>query len=77
MAATLLLAISGNPSWRSRCMDNQIPTAAVINIVAQSGSPVQAQQIAARTTTVFLAELSGNGVVVPSVYAQPAVPTSF
>ena len=52
-----------------------LSSAAVINIVAQSPSPVQAQQIAARTTTVFLAELNGNGVVIPRVYAQPVVPT--
>ncbi len=48
--------------------------AAVINIVAQSPSPVQAQQIAARTTAAFLTKLTGNGVVVLSVYAQPVIP---
>ena len=74
VAATLPFAIS-ETQLAQQVHGQSLSNAAVINIVAQSGSPVQAQQIAARTTTVFLAELSGNGVVVPSVYAQPAVPT--
>lgn len=49
--------------------------AAIINIVAQSRSATEAQQIASRTTAVFLTELSGNGVVIPSVYAEPVVPS--
>ena len=74
VAATLPFAIS--ESQLAQDVHAQaLSNAAVINIVAQTRIPVQAQEIAARTTAVFLAELSGNGVVVPSVYAQPAVPT--
>ena len=74
VAATLPFAIS-ETQLAQDVHAQSLSSAAVINIVAQSPSPVQAQQIAARTTAVFLAELSGNGVVIPSVYAQPAVPT--
>ena len=74
VAATLPFAISQS-QLAQQVHGQSLSNAAVINIVAQSPSPVQAQQIAARTTTVFLAKLSGNGVVVPTVYAQAAVPT--
>ncbi len=53
-----------------------LSNAAVINIVAQTQNPVEAQKIAARTMAVFLTKLKGNGVVVPTVYAQPVVPTT-
>jgi Mrp family chromosome partitioning ATPase/capsular polysaccharide biosynthesis protein len=49
-------------------------SAAVITIVAQRPTAIQAQEIAARTTAVFLAELRGNGVVTTRVYGQPTVP---
>ena len=75
VAATLPFAIS-ETRLAQEVHAQSLSSAAVINIVAQSRSPVQAQQVAARTTTVFLAELSGNGVVAPQVYAQPAVPTN-
>jgi Mrp family chromosome partitioning ATPase len=74
VAATLPFAIS-ETKLAQHVHAQSLSNAAVVNIVAQSPSPVQAQQIAARTTTVFLSELSGNGVVVPRVYAQPTVPT--
>jgi polysaccharide biosynthesis transport protein len=74
VAATLPFAIS-ETQLAQQVHGQSLSNAAVINIVAQSGSPVEAQQIAARATTVFIAELSGNGVVVPSIYAQPTVPT--
>ena len=74
VAATLPFAIS-EAQLSNDVHAESLSSAAVINIVAQSPSPVQAQQIAARTTTVFLAELNGNGVVIPRVYAQPVVPT--
>ena len=48
-----------------------LSNAAVINIVAQSPNAVQAQQIASRTTAVFLTNLRGTGVVVPP-YLCPA-----
>jgi Mrp family chromosome partitioning ATPase len=73
VAATLPFAIS-EAQLAQQVHGESLSSAAVINIVAQSGSPVEAQQIAARTTTVFIADLSGNGVVVPSIYAQPVVP---
>jgi tyrosine-protein kinase len=74
VAATLPFAISGSQLARD-VHAQSLSSAAVINIVAQSRSPAQAQQIAARTTTVFLAALKGNGVIVPRVYAEPTVPT--
>jgi tyrosine-protein kinase len=74
VAATLPFSIS-ETQLAQDVHAQSLSSAAVINIVAQTRSPAQAQQIAARTTTVFLAELSGNGVVVPRVYAQPTVPT--
>lgn len=74
VAATLPFAIS-EAQLAQDVHAQSLSNAAVINIVAQTQSPVQAQQIAARTTVVFLAELNGNGVVVPRVYAQAALPT--
>jgi succinoglycan biosynthesis transport protein ExoP len=74
VAATLPFAIS-ETQLAQQVHAQSLSSAAVVNIVAQSRSPVQSQQIAARTTTVFLTELNGNGVVAPSIYAQPTVPT--
>lgn len=73
VAATLPFAIS-ETKLAQQVHAQSLSSAAVVDIVAQSRSPVQAQQIAARATTVFLAELNGNGVVVPRIYAQPALP---
>ncbi len=75
VAATVPFSIS-EAQLAKEVHAQSLSSAAVINIVAQSGSPVQAQQIASRTTDVFIAQLSGNGVVIPSVYAQPVVPTN-
>jgi len=50
-----------------------LSSAAVINIVAQSGNAVQAKEIASKATAVFLAQLKGNGVVIPRIYAMPRV----
>src|SRR5262249_44352323 len=50
-----------------------LSNAAVINIVAQSGNPPHAKAIAAKPTDVFLAQLKGNGVVIPRIYARPTV----
>jgi capsular exopolysaccharide synthesis family protein len=74
VAATLPFAISETQLAQDVSAES-LSNAAVINIVAQSKSPVRAQQIAARTTAVFLTELKGNGVVVSKVYAQPVIPT--
>ena len=63
------------PAGGTRCTPESLSNAAVINIVAQSPNAVQAQQIASRTTAVFLTNLRGNGVVVPQIYAQPTVPS--
>jgi capsular polysaccharide biosynthesis protein len=51
-----------------------LSNAGVINIVVQSSNPGQVQQIAAVATQVFLAHVSGNGVVIPRVYGQPTAP---
>jgi capsular polysaccharide biosynthesis protein len=48
-----------------------LSNAAVINIVAEAPSPVQAEKIAAAATGTFLARVRGNGVVVPRIYGQP------
>jgi len=48
-----------------------LSSAAVINIVAEAPSPVQAETIAAAATSTFLARVRGNGVVVPRIYGQP------
>jgi Mrp family chromosome partitioning ATPase/capsular polysaccharide biosynthesis protein len=73
VAATLPFAIS-ETQLANDVHAASLSNAAVITIVAQSHSPVEAQQIAAHATSVFLSELSGNGVVVPQIYAQPVVP---
>ncbi len=53
-----------------------LSNAAVVTIVADRPNALQAQEIAARTTAVFLTHLDGNGVVIPQVYSQPTVPDS-
>jgi hypothetical protein len=42
--------------------------------VADSPNAIRAEEIAAAATTAFLAEIRGNGVVVPQVYGRPVVP---
>jgi capsular exopolysaccharide synthesis family protein len=74
VAATLPFAIS-EAQLANDVHAEALSNAAVINIVAQSRSAIRATQIASRTTDVFLANLRGNGVVVPRIYAQPTVPT--
>lgn len=74
VAATLPFAIS-EAQLANDVHAESLSSAAVINIVAQTRIPVQAQQIASRTTTVFLTQLNGNGVVIPRIYAQPVVPS--
>jgi capsular polysaccharide biosynthesis protein len=51
-----------------------LTNAAIITIVANSPNAVQAREIAAAATSVFLAQLRGNGVVVAKVYGQPSAP---
>ncbi len=74
VAATLPFTIS-ETQLAQDVHAQSLSNAAVINIVAQNASPLKAQQIAARATTVFLSQLNGNGVIVPKIYAQPTVPT--
>ena len=74
VAATLPFAISES-QLANDVHAESLSSAAVINIVAQSSDPVRAQQIASRTTDVFLASLRGNGVVIPTIYAQPGLPS--
>lgn len=49
-----------------------LSNAAIINIVAESPNPVQAQEIASAATSSFLRQLRGNGVVVPRIYGRPS-----
>ncbi len=74
VAATLPFAIS-ETQLANDVHAESLSSAAVINIVAQARNPIQAQQIASRTTDAFLASLRGNGVVIPTLYAQPGLPT--
>jgi capsular polysaccharide biosynthesis protein len=74
VAATLPFRISES-QLSGDVQAESLSNAAIINIVATSPTASQAQQIALRTTTVFLAELRGNGVVVPRIYGRPTVPT--
>jgi capsular polysaccharide biosynthesis protein len=48
-----------------------VSNAAIINIVAQGPSPMQARQIASAATSSFLAQVRGNGVVIPRIYGLP------
>lgn len=73
VAATLPFTIS-ETQLANDVHAQSLSSAAVIDIVADSPNAVHAQEIAARTTAVFLAEVSGNGVVITSVYAQPTIP---
>jgi succinoglycan biosynthesis transport protein ExoP len=73
VAATLPFAISP-AQLAGQVHAESLSNAAVINIVAVNSSATRAQQIAARTTTVFLSRLSGNGVVTPQIYGEPTVP---
>ena len=75
VAAGLPFPTSG-PVLANQVSAQSMSNAAVINIVARSGSPSQARQIATETTKVFLSQLRGNGVVVPKIYGLPsATPT--
>ena len=74
VAATLPFAIS-ETRLAQDVHAQSLSNAAVINIVAQTRSPIEAQEIASRAMAVFLAQLTGNGVVIPRIYAQPVVPT--
>jgi polysaccharide biosynthesis transport protein len=73
VAATLPFAISP-AQLAGQVHAESLSNAAVINIVAVNSSAARAQQIAARTTTVFLSRVSGNGVVTPQIYGEPTVP---
>ena len=73
VAATLPAAISGT-QLANNVHAESLSNAAVINIVADSPNASQAQKIAAATTTAFLADLRGNGVVTPQIYGPPTVP---
>lgn len=73
VAATLPFPTSGS-QLANEVHAESLSSAAVINIVADSANATQAQQIASRATAVFLAQISGNGVVRPSIYGQPTVP---
>lgn len=75
VAAGLPFHTSG-PALANQVSAQSLSSAAVITIVAQSGDPTQARQIATETTKVFLGQLQDNGVVIPTVYGLPsATPT--
>ncbi len=70
VAATLPFHTTGT-ALAGQVHAEALSNAAVINIVAQSSSPAQAQQISIATTRAFLVKLQGNGVVVPQIFALP------
>ena len=71
VAAGLPFHTSG-PELANQVSAQSLSNAAVIDIVARSGNPTQARQIAAETTRVFLSQLQGNGVVEPQIYGLPS-----
>lgn len=73
VAAALPFSVS-SAQLASDVHAESLSSAAVITIVAQRPSAVQAQEVAARATAVFLTELRGNGVVIPRIYGRPTVP---
>ena len=73
VAATLPFPTSGT-QLAGDVHAESLSNAAIINIVAESGNAIRAQQIASRTTAAFLSALQGNGVVIPRIYGQPTVP---
>lgn len=73
VASTLPFAVS-ETQLANDVHAESLSSAAVITIVAERPNPVQAEELAARTTAVFLTELQGNGVVIPHIYGQPTVP---
>ena len=73
VAATLPFRISES-QLSGDVQAESLSNAAIINIVATSPTASQAQQIALRTTSVFLAQLRGNGVVIPKIYGRPTAP---
>jgi capsular polysaccharide biosynthesis protein len=73
VAGSLPFAISGTQLTNDVHAES-LSNAAVINIVADSPNAIRAEEIAAAATTAFLAEIRGNGVVVPQVYGRPVVP---
>ena len=75
VAATLPFTVS-ETQLANDVHAESLSNAAVVTIVADRPSALQAQEIAARTTAVFLTRLDGNGVVIPQVYSQPTVPDS-
>lgn len=75
VAATLPFTVSA-AQLSTELHAESLSNAAIVNIVADDPDPVHAEQIAARATAVFLAELQGNGVVVPHLYGHPVVPSS-
>lgn len=74
VADTLPFAISGT-QLASDVHAESTSSAAVITIVAQFPSALQAQQVAARTLATFVTELKGNGVVTTKIYEFPTLPS--
>jgi polysaccharide biosynthesis transport protein len=73
VAATLPFTIS-QTQLAADVHAESLSSAAVITIVAERPTAIQAQEIAAKTTAAFLAELQGNGVVSARIYGEPTVP---
>jgi tyrosine-protein kinase len=74
VAATLPFHISG-AQLAKEVHAEALSNAAVINIVAENGNAIRAEEIASRTTAVFLADVQGNGVVTTQIYGLPRVPS--
>ncbi len=74
VAGTLPFAITGT-QLASDVHAESTSSAAVITIVAQFPSAIQAQQVAARTLASFVTQLKGNGVVTTKIYEFPTLPS--
>ena len=74
VAATVPFRTSGS-QLAGEVHGESLSNAAVINIVAEDANPTRARQIAAAATTAFLAQLHGNGVIVPRIYGRPSQPS--
>ena len=73
VAATLPFRISES-QLSDDVQAESLSNAAIINIVATSPNAFEAEEIALRATSVFLAQLRGNGVVIPKIYGRPTAP---
>lgn len=74
VALSLPFAVSGS-QLESDVHAESTSSAAIITIVAQLPSAIQAQQVAARTLAAFVTQLKNNGIVTTRIYEFPTLPS--